>query len=78
MSESHNILVVEDETSIASFVAAYLKNAGYEVRTAATAHEALSAVVSKVPALIVLDLNLPTATASSSAAASARARTYRS
>ena len=59
MSESHNILVVEDETSIASFVAAYLKNAGYEVRTAATAHEALSAVVSKVPALIVLDLNLP-------------------
>ena len=27
------MLVVEDETSIASFVALYLKNAGYEVRT---------------------------------------------
>ena len=31
------ILVVEDETSIASFVAAYLRNAGYGVKTAATA-----------------------------------------
>ena len=29
------ILVVEDETSIASFVAAYLRNAGYGVKTAA-------------------------------------------
>src|SRR6266487_2600900 len=37
------ILVVEDESSIASFVALYLKNAGYTVR----------------PALIVLDLMLP-------------------
>ena len=27
------ILVVEDESSIASFVALYLKNAGYTVRT---------------------------------------------
>ena len=29
------ILVVEDEASIASFVALYLKNAGYDVRAAA-------------------------------------------
>jgi DNA-binding response OmpR family regulator len=59
MTQQHTILVVEDETSIASFVAAYLKNAGYAVRTAATAHTALAEVVSEVPALIVLDLNLP-------------------
>ena len=55
----HNILVVEDETSIASFVAAYLKNAGYAVRTAATSQAALTEVASEMPALIVLDLNLP-------------------
>ncbi len=55
----HNILVVEDETSIASFVAAYLKNAGYAVRTAATSQTALTEVASEMPALIVLDLNLP-------------------
>jgi DNA-binding response OmpR family regulator len=59
MTQQHNILVIEDETSIASFVAAYLKNAGYTVRTAATAQAALTEVVSEMPALIVLDLNLP-------------------
>jgi DNA-binding response OmpR family regulator len=55
----HSILVIEDETSIASFVAAYLKNAGYAVRTAATAQAALVDIASEMPALIVLDLNLP-------------------
>jgi DNA-binding response OmpR family regulator len=55
----HNILVVEDETSIASFVAAYLRNAGYTVRTAATSQAALLEVATEMPALIVLDLNLP-------------------
>src|SRR6266566_2980694 len=53
------VLVVEDEASIASFVAAYLKNAGYTVRTAATGAEALKLVESEKPALVVLDLMLP-------------------
>jgi DNA-binding response OmpR family regulator len=55
----HAILVIEDETSIASFVAAYLRNAGYTVRTASTAQAALTELSSGLPALIVLDLNLP-------------------
>jgi len=53
------ILVVEDETSIASFVAAYLRNAGYTVKAAATAQAALLQLTGESPALIVLDLNLP-------------------
>jgi two-component system alkaline phosphatase synthesis response regulator PhoP len=53
------VLVVEDESSIASFVALYLKNAGYTVRTAANGTEALSQVAASLPALIVLDLMLP-------------------
>ena len=53
------VLVVEDEASIASFVAAYLKNAGYAVRTAASGAEALKLVASEKPALVVLDLMLP-------------------
>jgi DNA-binding response OmpR family regulator len=53
------VLVVEDEASIASFVAMYLKNAGYVVRVAATGGDALEQVSSEVPALIVLDLMLP-------------------
>ena len=53
------ILVVEDESSIASFVSLYLKNAGYTVRTAATGGEALSQAAAHEPSLIVLDLMLP-------------------
>jgi two-component system, OmpR family, alkaline phosphatase synthesis response regulator PhoP len=53
------ILVVEDETSIASFVAAYLRNAGYTVKTAASAQRALIELAGDSPALVILDLNLP-------------------
>jgi DNA-binding response OmpR family regulator len=59
MSQQPNILVVEDETSIASFVAAYLRNAGYTVRTSSTAQAALTEIASEAPSLVVLDLNLP-------------------
>src|SRR2546430_9004977 len=56
---SQNVLVVEDEASIASFVSLYLKNAGYTVRTAATGSEALAQLAAEQPGLIVLDLMLP-------------------
>jgi DNA-binding response OmpR family regulator len=56
---TQTVLVVEDESSIASFVALYLKNAGYGVKTAATGGEALDNVAAETPALIVLDLMLP-------------------
>lgn len=58
-SKQQTVLVVEDEASIASFVAAYLKNAGFDVRTAASGNEALRVVESEKPALVVLDLMLP-------------------
>ena len=59
MTTPHMILVVEDETSIASFVAAYLRNAGYTVKTAASAQTALITLAGETPALVILDLNLP-------------------
>ena len=59
MTTQSTILVVEDETSIASFVAAYLRNAGYAVKTAPTAQTALVELAGETPALVVLDLNLP-------------------
>ena len=58
-TKTQTVLVVEDEASIASFVSAYLKNAGYAVRTAATGGEALRQVAAEKPALVVLDLMLP-------------------
>jgi two-component system alkaline phosphatase synthesis response regulator PhoP len=58
-AQAQTVLVVEDESSIASFVALYLKNAGYGVRTAATGTDALAQAESERPDLIVLDLMLP-------------------
>jgi two-component system alkaline phosphatase synthesis response regulator PhoP len=58
-ASAQSVLVVEDEASIASFVSLYLKNAGYDVRTASTGTEALAQVERQKPSLIVLDLMLP-------------------
>src|SRR5437762_12356195 len=59
MAAVPTILVVEDESSIASFVSLYLKNAGYAVKTAATGTEGLAQASAHEPSLIVLDLMLP-------------------
>jgi DNA-binding response OmpR family regulator len=57
--QNHSILVVEDEPSIASFVAIYLKRAGFGVRIAGTGEGALEQAAAEAPSLIVLDLMLP-------------------
>jgi len=59
MAQVQTVLVVEDESSIASFVALYLKNAGYKVRSVGTGEAALEQVGAERPDLIVLDLMLP-------------------
>jgi two-component system, OmpR family, alkaline phosphatase synthesis response regulator PhoP len=58
-NQTQSVLVVEDETSIASFVALYLKNAGYKIRTVGTGQEALEGLAGERPDLVVLDLMLP-------------------
>ena len=55
----HSILVVEDETSIASFIAMYMKKAGFDVRVAGSGADAIAKAAAEPPALIVLDLMLP-------------------
>jgi two-component system alkaline phosphatase synthesis response regulator PhoP len=57
--QTQTVLVVEDESSIASFVSLYLKNAGYVVRTAATGSEGLAQAAKGDVSLIILDLMLP-------------------
>ena len=57
--DAQTVLVVEDEASIASFVAMYLRNAGYGVTVAPTGRDALNLADSQSPALVVLDLMLP-------------------
>jgi DNA-binding response OmpR family regulator len=58
-AQSHSILVVEDEPSIASFVGMYLEKAGFAVRTAETGAKALEQADAEAPSLVILDLMLP-------------------
>jgi two-component system KDP operon response regulator KdpE len=53
------ILVVDDEPQILRALTTNLRGAGYEVHTAATAAEALSAAASLRPDAVILDLLLP-------------------
>jgi len=56
---SERILVVDDEPQIQRFLKPALKAAGYDVVEAATGSEALKAVATAAPDLIILDLGLP-------------------
>ena len=53
------ILVVEDEPDIAALVAYQLAQAGHQVRTAASGREAIRALETDPPDLVILDLMLP-------------------
>lgn len=53
------VLIVDDEADARELVAGYLTDAGAEVRTAASAQEALEALENFTPDLIVLDLLMP-------------------
>jgi two-component system KDP operon response regulator KdpE len=53
------VLVVEDETSIAQFVATSLSASGMRPVSASTAAQALEETMRQVPALAIVDLGLP-------------------
>lgn len=56
---SNRILVVEDEEAIRKVVETYLESAGFEVKSVDNGLDALEAVRTFAPDLIVLDLMLP-------------------
>jgi two-component system, OmpR family, KDP operon response regulator KdpE len=56
---SEHVLVVDDEPQILRALGVILRNAGYDVDTAATKSEALDAVAVRPPDALVLDLVLP-------------------
>jgi two-component system, OmpR family, response regulator len=58
-TDSHRILVVDDEPNIADVVSMALRFQGFAVETAGTGTDAISAVTSFRPHLIVLDIMLP-------------------
>jgi DNA-binding response OmpR family regulator len=54
-----NILVVEDEASIAEVVSLYLKRAGYDVQLASDGRQAMVLFERQMPDFVILDLMLP-------------------
>jgi DNA-binding response OmpR family regulator len=56
---TNQILIVEDETSIAEVVSLYLKRAGYSVQTAPDGRQAMTLFERRKPDLVILDLMLP-------------------
>jgi DNA-binding response OmpR family regulator len=57
--ETLDVLVVDDDATVAEVVAAYLERAGYSVRRAADGPSAVAAARDRLPDLVVLDLMLP-------------------
>lgn len=59
MDNKYNILVVEDESNIRSFITTILKANGYNVMLAKDGAEAIMYITSYCPDVIILDLGLP-------------------
>jgi len=54
-----SILVIEDDPSLRDTLRIHLSSAGYSVRVAADATEAIRAILAGVPDLVLSDISLP-------------------
>jgi putative two-component system response regulator len=59
LAGTSSILVVDDESGVRELVARWLASGGYDVRTAATADEALQRVHDRPPAVALCDIRMP-------------------
>lgn len=59
MTDMSYILIIDDEPSIQRLLRLFLEPAGYEVRTAGSAEEALAHVRNEAPLVAVCDVHLP-------------------
>ncbi len=59
MDGAADVLVVDDDPTVAEVVSTYLQRAGHRVRHASDGYEAVAAAEARLPDLVVLDLMLP-------------------
>ncbi len=59
MNPRPNILLVDDEHDITANLSAFLERSGFDTQTAADGLEALAAIASSAPELVVLDVLMP-------------------
>jgi len=60
-NSNHRILLVEDDSLLRHAFRLLLEDAGYQIREAGTASDALAEVQLEIPDLVLLDLGLPDA-----------------
>jgi two-component system response regulator ResD len=59
MASMAQVMVVDDDATVASVVVTYLEHAGHTTRHLSDGHSALAALAESTPDLVVLDLMLP-------------------
>ena len=59
MAEARDILIVDDEAPIVEMLAELLREEGYGVREARNAEQAMQAIASQPPRLMLIDVRLP-------------------
>jgi len=59
VARESSVLVVDDENGVRELIGRWLASGGYDVRTAATADEALQRVHDSAPAVAVCDIRMP-------------------
>lgn len=59
MSESHSILLVEDDEKLASLLESYLSSFGFDVSIINSGEHAVEHIITHSPTLVILDLMLP-------------------
>jgi len=59
MNAADDVLVVDDNADMVEIIRLVLGEAGYVVRGASNGQEALAAVASRKPALVLLDMRMP-------------------
>jgi CheY-like chemotaxis protein len=57
--KEHKIFIVEDDVDLSEMLSAYFRVQGYEVAQAARGEEAVRAISSNIPDVVVLDIRLP-------------------
>lgn len=59
MSDSHTILIADDDQALSNALRLRLEAAGYHVVTVADSYNALAKALAATPDLLILDINMP-------------------
>jgi CheY-like chemotaxis protein len=59
MKDPQDILLVDDDRQVISYLQGALEQSGYSVTVLTSGHQALASIQASLPDLMILDLNMP-------------------